>query len=253
MGARLRVPDADICVCVGDVSDLISTSIAYLKHNIAPHMPVVLVLGNHDFYGSSINYGLEQARIQTKGTNIHLLENQRIDIDGCRFIGATLWTDFAVAIGGDEHLQPEERRTKAFELLPHQMADCSCIFRSDERRPGENGMVTVREILTRHQESRRFFDQELSEEFDGRTVVMSHHAPLTESFDHRFYGHVTNAGFASDLSDMIIRRKPSVWVHGHIHRARDYIFHKTWILSNPRGYGFEREMNGFQPGLVVDL
>ena len=112
LGTALYIPDADICICAGDISNDISTSIAYLLRNIEPHMPVVLVLGNHDFYGSSIDLALEKARRQVEGTRIHLLENESIDIAGCRFVGATLWTDFAVPIGGDEHVPPEERRTK---------------------------------------------------------------------------------------------------------------------------------------------
>ncbi|TDW31887.1 calcineurin-like phosphoesterase family protein [Rhizobium azibense] len=136
-GTPLRIPDADICICAGDISDVVSTSIAYLRRNIERHMPVVLVLGNHDYYNSSIDFALERARRQIEGTRIHLLENQSIQLAGCRFVGATLWTDFAVSIGGDEHIPPEERRVKAFRLVPSQMADFHCIFRSDERRPGE--------------------------------------------------------------------------------------------------------------------
>ncbi|WP_245511429.1 metallophosphoesterase [Rhizobium leguminosarum] len=216
-------------------------------------MPVVLVLGNHDYYDSSIDYALEKARREIEGTRIHLLENQSMEIGDVRFVGATLWTDFAVAIGGDEHIAPEERRAKAFALVPSQMADFSCIYRSDERRTGENGMITVQEILQRHIASRSFIDTELEKPFDGRTFVITHHAPLIQSFDPRFYGHVTNAAFGSDLSDLITPRRPSVWIHGHIHRFRDYMADKTRVICNPRGYGGEREISGFRPYFIVDL
>lgn len=252
-GAPLHVPDADICICAGDISDAVSTSVAFLRRDIERHMPVILVLGNHDYYNSSIDFALERARREIEGTRIHLLENQSIEMAGCRFIGATLWTDFAVAIGGDEHIPPDERRAKAFGLVPSQMPDFSCIYRSDARRPGENGLITVREILERHIASRSFIDRELEKPFAGRTIVVTHHAPLTESFDARFYGDVTNAAFGSDLSDLIARRRPSVWIHGHIHRFRDYMTDKTRVICNPRGYGRERDMNGFRSGFVVDL
>ena len=253
LGTSLRIPDADICICAGDISNDISTSIAYLRRNIEPHMPVILVLGNHDFYGSSIAFALEKARRQIEGCRIHLLENETVEISGCRFIGATLWTDFSAPTGGDEHVPPEERRTKAFELLPWQMADFHCIFRSDKRRSGENGLVTVHEILERHIASRSYIDQQLSKPFDGRTVVVTHHAPLIESFDPRFYGHVTNAAFASDLSDLIARRRPSIWIHGHIHLARDYLADSTRVICNPKGYSRERDTSGFRSGFVIDL
>ncbi|NTI16073.1 phosphohydrolase [Agrobacterium rhizogenes] len=251
-GNSIRVPEADVCLCAGDVSDVVSTSIAYLRRHIEPYMPVILVLGNHDYYNSSIDFALESGRRQVEGTRIHLLENESIELDGCRIIGATLWTDFSVSIGGDEHLSPEERRAKAFGLVPSQMADFFNIYRSDARRKGENGMVTVQEILQRHRESRSFIDKELAKSYAGQTVVVTHHAPLTDSFDSRFYGHVTNAAFGSDLSDLIYRRRPSLWVHGHIHQARDYLSGSTRVICNPWGYAKEHGTNGFRPGLVLD-
>lgn len=253
MGVPFWVPDADICICAGDISENISMSIACLRRDIEPHMPVVLVLGNHDYYNSSIEFALERARREIEGTHIHLLENQSIEMAECRFIGATLWTDFAVSVGDDEHVPPEERRTKAFGLVPYLMADFECIFRSDPRRPGENGLITVQEILKRHIASRSFIDRELEKPFGGRTFVVTHHAPLIQSFDARFFGHVTNAAFGSDLSDLIARRRPSVWIHGHIHRFRDYMADGTRVICNPRGYGGERGISGFRPGFVIDL
>jgi len=249
----LQVPDADICICAGDISDFGSSSIDYLRRNIESQMSIVLVFGNHDVFNSSIDFAIEKARREIAGTRIHLLENQSIEIGGCRFVGATLWTDFAVSVGGDEHIPPEERRHKAFGLVPYQIADFHCIFRSDPRCPGENGLVTVQEIVRRHKVSRTFIDHELAKPFVGPTVVVTHHAPLVDSFDPRFHGEITNAAFGSDLSDLIARRRPSVWVHGHIHKARDYMADRTRIICNPRGYQRERNISGFQPGFVIDL
>lgn len=253
MGEKLTIPKADICICVGDVANSIDDCIAFLLRVIEPKMPVVLVLGNHDFYGGGIDFALERARRLIEGTRIYLLENQALVLEDCRFIGATLWTDFCVSVGDDEHIPAEERRAKAFGLVPSKMMDFFSIFRSDERLPGENGMVTVKEIFDRHRESRAFIDQELGEAFSGRTIVLTHHAPLMQSFDPNFFGQITNAAFASDLSDLIKRRRPSVWVHGHIHRFRDYMYDKTRVICNPVGYQPERDYSGFRPNFVVDL
>lgn len=252
-GRSLRIPDADICICAGDVSDNMGVSIAYLMQNIEPHMPVVLVLGNHDYYSFSIAMALKRARLKVRGTRIYLLENQSIEISGCRFVGATLWTDFAVSIGDDEHIPPEERRAIAFANVPWQMQDFFSIYRSDQRLDDENGMITAREILGRHIESRKFIDAELGKFHDGPTIVVTHHAPLVESFDPRFYGQATNAGFASDLSDLIRRRKPTAWIHGHIHKARDYMADGTRIICNPVGYFHEGNTSGYCPGFLIDL
>ncbi len=249
-----KVPKADICICAGDVTNFVDDSIAYIRRVIEPKMPVVLVLGNHDYYGSSISGALERARRLVEGSQVYLLENETVTIGDCRFIGATLWTDFAVSVGDDDdHIPPEERRVKAFELVPSRMMDFQCIFRSDPRKSGENGMVTAWEILERHRESRKFIDAELSVGFHGRTVILTHHAPLMQSFDPNFLGNVTNAAFASDLSDLVMRRRPSLWIHGHIHKFRDYMADHTRVVCNPLGYRGELYTSGFRPGYVIDL
>ncbi|MBP2558740.1 Icc-related predicted phosphoesterase [Neorhizobium galegae] len=252
-GDRLAIPDADLCVCVGDVAGAIDDSISFLLRVIEPRMPVVLILGNHDYYGSGIDFALERARRLIEGKRVHLLENQNLIFNDCRFIGATLWTDFCVSVGEDEHVPPEERRAKAFGLVPSRMMDFSCIFRSDERQAGENGMVTVKEIFDRHRASRAFIDEELGKPFNGRTIVLTHHAPLMQSSDPRFFGDITNAAFASDLSDLIERRRPSLWIHGHIHKFRDYMFDKTRIVCNPVGYQQERDYSGFRSNFFIEL
>ncbi|MGO6946997.1 MULTISPECIES: metallophosphoesterase family protein [Rhizobium] len=252
-GRNLRVPDADVCICAGDIADNIVMGIAYIRRNIEPFMPVIVVLGNHDFFDSSIDLALETARVEIEDSRISLLENGYLSVGDCRFIGATLWTDFAVEVGGDEHIPPEERRALAASLLPNYMADYHRIIRSNERADGEGGKVTVHELLARHLESRAYIDDQLAIPFAGRTVVITHHAPLPESFDARFHGQITNAAFASDLSDLIFRRQPTVWIHGHIHKFRDYMQDRTRIICNPLGYASDANFSGFRAGFVVDL
>ncbi|MGR8963765.1 metallophosphoesterase [Rhizobium leguminosarum] len=252
-GTPIKVPDADVCICAGDVSDDITTSIHYLRRYIEPKMPIVLVLGNHDYFGSSISFALGRVRAETNGTQIHFLEDQAVELFGCRFIGSTLWTDFSISVGDDEHVPPEERRNLALGLVPAYIADFHCIFRSDERRPNENGMVTVHEILSRHRASRSFIERELEKNFEGPTAVITHHAPHMRSLDPRFFGQITSAAFASDLADLIRRRSPRLWVHGHIHLFRDYLEHRTRIICNPHGYQGERGLSGFRQSFVIEL
>lgn len=250
----VRIPqDADVCICAGDIADNISDSIVYLRREIEPHMPVVVVLGNHDYFGSSIDFALEEARRQIEGTRIHLLENQTFEIGGCRIVGATLWTDFAVSVGGDENVPVLTRQRKAFGLVPCLMLDYQEIYRSDQRQPGETGLITIQEILARHHESRSHIARELVKPFEGRTIVLTHHAPLMQSMDPTFFGDASNAAFASDLSDLITRGKPSLWIHGHIHKFRDYVFGETRVVCHPRGMMRERETSGFRPDFVIEL
>jgi hypothetical protein len=43
----------------------------------------------------------------------------------------------------------------------------------------------------------------------------------------------------------------ALWIHGHLHRADDYVIGSTRVLCNPRGY--PDESTGFVPDLVVEV
>ncbi len=252
IGRRLDVPDADICICAGDIANNVERSIDFLFAEIAPHMPVVATLGNHDYYGSSIEMAILYARKWTAGTNLHILENQVFEKGDLRVVGATLWTDFAIKAHDAGDLAIEERRTFAAEVCRQHMMDFRAIHRSDLRGPGERGLITPSEMYARHKVSRAFISKELAKPFNGTTMVLTHHAPSAQSLDPRFAGHVTNAGFASDLSTVFKKGKPDFWVHGHVHCFNDYLQDGTRVLCNPRGYHNERYDSGFRPGFVID-
>lgn len=56
--------------------------------------------------------------------------------------------------------------------------------------------------------------------------------------------------YASDLTDLIVDRRPDLWMHGHVHHAVDYGVGRTRVICNPRGH--TDEATGFLPGLVVE-
>lgn len=254
--ARVAIPQADICVCAGDISGDVYASVDYLLSEIAPHMSVVFVLGNHDYYGNSIDRALEIARRQLHATNVHLLENESVVLNGVRFLGGTLWTDFEVphgTIDGRRELPLEIRRFQALHASVRDIADFRHIYRSDERKEGETGMITAQEMIARHMESRAFIDAELAIPFYGKTIVLTHHAPSPRSFHPAYIGSPTNGAFASDLSDVIYRGEPWYWIHGHIHHCSDYFVGKTRVLCNPKGYRNERDFTGFRDGLIIEI
>ncbi|WP_028734691.1 metallophosphoesterase [Rhizobium leguminosarum] len=249
---QLSVPRADICICAGDIAGDIERAIDFLHAEIAPHMPVVAVLGNHDYYGSSIDRALEYARRWTVGTNVHILENDTFHRGDLRIVGATLWTDFAIAAHDSGHLPVRARRDLAVRECMRYLLDFRLIYRSDARVGDESGLITADEMISRHEESRAYIENEIAKPFKGITMVLTHHAISHQSLDPRFTGHISNAAFASDLSNVIHARRPHFWVHGHIHRFADYVEGDTRVLCNPRGYVGEFGTSGFRLGFVVD-
>src|ERR1700691_3069482 len=59
-----------------------------------PRTPILMIAGNHEFYGGHFDKVIDEMREAANGTNIQILENDQVVIDGVRFLGCTLWTDF---------------------------------------------------------------------------------------------------------------------------------------------------------------
>ncbi len=237
------IPDADVCVVAGDVLNGVANSVHYVAAEVAPHMPVVLVAGNHEFYGNSVLEGLEWGRIAAdKHDRVHLLENGVAVIGGVRFVGTTLWTDYAL-----DGTAPEDVAW-AMALAEGQLNDHRQI--AWRTLPAYQGFPPKR-AQELHQRSRGFLERTLAEPFGGPTVVVTHHAPHPGSVNRRWKGSALNACFASDLSDLIEARRPELWVHGHMHDSADYRVGETRVVCNPKGYHGENPT--FEPGLVLEV
>ena len=235
----LKIPNADICVVAGDIMNGCGNSIRWLDKMVAPVMPVIFVAGNHEFYGHSIFEGLEWARIHAaECPTVHFLENDVAIIDGVRFLGCTLWTDFA--LDGDVRWgaanfegRLNDARQIAWRMLPAREA------------------FTANRALELHHRSRAFLQRELAKDFGGPTVMVTHHAPHQRSVHRRWKGSSLNPSFASDLSDLIAAGEPELWVHGHVHESFDYRIGNTRVICNPKGY--TNENPAFNSGLVVEV
>ncbi|WP_316225427.1 hypothetical protein [Bradyrhizobium sp. SZCCHNS3052] len=55
-------------------------------------MPIVMVMGNHEFDHRTFPEELKLARAEAARFGVHLLENEAVVLAGVRFAGATLWT-----------------------------------------------------------------------------------------------------------------------------------------------------------------
>ncbi len=72
-----------------------------------------------------------------------------------------------------------------------------------------------------------------------------------------------DAAYASDLSGLLSTYAPELWIHGHIHRNRDYVHNRTRVVANPRGYLLGSSIRGrgrqypenvdFNPELVIEV
>jgi Icc-related predicted phosphoesterase len=236
---ELAIPDADVCIVAGDVTNGVGNAVRWLDQHVATAMPVVFVPGNHEFYRDSIVEGREWGRKHAEEClDVHLLDNGVAVIGGVRFVGTTLWTDFK--LDGDPDW--------AAANFQHRMNDCRAI--AWQRSPIYEGFGPVR-ALQLHYRAMDFLREQLATPFDGPTVVVSHHAPHPNSVHWRWKGSSLNPSFASDLSEMMEVWKPEMWVHGHVHDSFDYVVRNTRVLCNPRGYLTENA--AFDPAKIVEV
>lgn len=237
------IPDADVCVVVGDIMNGCGNMIAWLAQHIAPHMPVVCVAGNHEFYGHSVFEGLEWARHHADAhRDVHFLEQDSVVLAGVRFLGTTLWTDYALDGDAPEDIawamayaegRLNDHRAIAWRHLPVYEA------------------FTAARARALHVRAKGWIERHLQQSHDGATVVVTHHAPHPLSVNRRFKGSALNPAFASDLTNVIERGQPALWVHGHMHDSCDYRIGNTRVLCNPKGYGGENP--AFDAALVVEV
>ncbi|MFC3321347.1 metallophosphoesterase [Mesorhizobium cantuariense] len=233
----LTIPGADVCVVAGDLYRAPANGAHWLAKHIAPSMPCVYVAGNHEFYKGSIKEALEDGRAAAaQFEHVHFLENDAVVIEGVRFVGATLWTDYRI----EGH--PELAMVHARE----RMNDHRLIAK--QRNPWQRFLPET--AFRMHRESRAFINSALKAD-PIETVVVTHHLPHAKSIPSRFKGDLLNAAFASDLSEVIESGRPALWVHGHTHDSCDYKVDSTRIICNPRGY--EDENGAFDPALVVRI
>ncbi len=235
--------DEDVVVLAGDIAEG-RAGIAWARKYFRDR-PIIYIPGNHEYYGRDIDELREGLRESGRTHDIHVLDADEVIIDGVRFLGATLWTDFE--IGGCE--------PKTVEAAMRCCQDGMTDFKVIRRWGGALRPEDTREI---HQAQRDWLRRALSgctplcEGFGGPTVVVTHHAPSPRSVAPRFGADALNAAFASNLTDLMTP-EVQLWIHGHMHNSSDYIERSTRVVCNPRGYMPYGLNPGFDPMLIIEV
>ncbi|MBX8826271.1 metallophosphoesterase [Ochrobactrum sp. SFR4] len=244
-----KTPDHDVLVLAGDIDVTCAKAIEYAK--TLSDKPIIMVAGNHEFYGQNLDRQLADARQRASTIeNLFYLENETVVIGGTRFIGATLWMDFELL---GELLSWQCQREAIKYMNDFQMIEVGPdeIDRTGPRHHSGKVYFSPRHAGLRHNVSAAFIQTELAQPFDGPTVVVTHHAPHRYSIPVRRQNDLLSACYASDLSSLILSGHPDLWIHGHVHESADYEIGHCRVVSNPRGYPGESE--SFEENLVIAL
>jgi predicted phosphodiesterase len=216
VGAR---PTYDVLVLAGDLITRMERGVKWIIERVTDK-PVIYIGGNHEPYGQDIDRDLEKARLAAKGTNVHVLENDSIEINGVTFLGAVGWTDFALF--GDQ----ERAMRAAGEVM------------NDYRKIRTNGYryrLRPKDTQARHMETRAFLRRELSKPKIGKRVVVTHHGFHGVESVRRGHEHdLISAAYASNAAI----EGADLWVSGHTHETKTFVAGDgERVVTNSKGYG----------------
>lgn len=255
------VPDramaaVDVVVLAGDIHKGVQ-GMAWARQTFLDK-PIVYVAGNHEFYGQHWDKLLVKLRAQALVHDIHFLENNCVTIDGIRFLGATLWTDF-------DFFGPEKRSqmmvAAQLGMNDFQVIQADPIMNDGKLSGYKRYKLTPFHTLQRHRESLIWLKQELLKGEPERTVVVSHHYPHHNSASPNWVNDDITAIYGSRLpKDILLAAK--VWIHGHSHDSCDYRIEdglrSVRVICNPRGYPLTWQKNKFEnhafnPALHIEI
>jgi len=248
----------DVVVLAGDIHSPAKRAVQWAADRFRGK-PVIYLLGNHEYFDSRLDTTLAEARRDAEDSNVHLLDGDELVVDGVRFLGATLWTDFALAIETPEGPVSDVRR--AMKMATNLLNDYALIRTVDESaepdtwRDKQGRKLQAADTLQIHQAQRAWLRDRLSEPFAGPTVVVTHHAPHRGSLAQRYADDWASGAFVTELPETFFD-VPVLWVHGHTHQSFDYRVRSCRVVCNPRGYvnwSGRIENKAFDPGLVIDV
>jgi Icc-related predicted phosphoesterase len=259
--ADVLILGGDICVAADlrypDPYEIMNTRhtdrlVELLESSSNNFKDVILIMGNHEHYHGDFAKSADTIRNFVKPyKNVHFLDKEYIDIDGVRFFGGTLWTNFDLGNGpGDEYVM---------RLIKGMMNDYRGVANS-------NRVVSFRDSEGKfHERTAAFCPEDGYEDHlqfmsklqavlddtpkDMKVVVVGHHAPSKQS-THPRYKHEKemNTAYSSDLTGFMYENENIVlWTHGHTHEDFDYNVGNCRVFCNPRGYdGYEERAFNFK-------
>ena len=207
-------------------------------------VPVLVLAGNHEFYGADIEQLLPALREGAAALEeVFFLENDAVVLGGVRFLGCTLWSD--CALNGAERVAFHRQRAGA--LVP----DFQLIEQGGEA-------FTPDLAAQRSDASYRWLETELAKPFSGPTVVITHFSPHRAAIHPHFLkpgSDELTPYFTRDCSPLMRRFSIAAWLFGHTHGSVDVMVEGgTRLVSNQRGYPGEPEAyTRFDPRKLIVL
>jgi len=194
---------------------------------------VLLVPGNHEFYGNSDVTARGNSWQWMIRKNVGYYYNKVVRIDDTDFLLTTLWSRIP---------EPD------MYLVQQGMYDFRQIMYNGHR-------FTPDDFNQEHEKCLSFLKQAVEESTAKHFVVVTHHLPTLKVVAAQHLGSPLNGAFATELGNYIADSRIDAWIYGHSHTNIDATIGNTRIVCNQLGYVYYNEhlTNGFEPNKVIEL
>jgi len=184
--------NADLVILAGDIH-IGTKGIEWILETI-PNIPVIYVLGNHEYYKGTYPKTLKSIEARANNTNVHVLEKKSIEIDNIKFHGATLWTDFSL-YGSPSYYG---------SLCQTQMNDYKKI-----RTEPNYSKLRSRDVYDINHSLITWLEQSLKESTSETNIVITHHAPSPKSLPNGSQKDPISCAYASNHESTILTFAPN--------------------------------------------
>lgn len=230
----------DVLVLAGDIG-VGPRVVDFIKSTFPADLPIVFVAGNHEYYKQNFEDTKRLFTESFEGTNVKFLNNDSRIINGVRFLGGTMFSDFG--------LYGEVYRYAAESDSERSIMDFHIVYTKED-----NAFWSIKDHKAEFAKFDKYMKFMLKEPFEGKTVVVSHFLPSINSISDRFKGSNLNPYFASNCEHLM--GFSDLWLHGHTHDSFDYEIAGTRVVCNPKGYGAENSQWAklyFNPNLIIEI
>ena len=223
-------PDGvDVLVMAGDIMYLnfYDNVKNKLEKLLEKYKRIIYVVGNHEFYTSSIDTVkrvVERVREVLPEDRISIvIEPRRINIEGQDFLCGPMW------------YRDKDGNNKYFEDLM-------------------NDKHYIRGFLpTWVYGQNLMFEHLVNGQMTKNDIVVTHYLPSHQCVHPYYKNSSLNRFFVCEMDELILDRKPKLWLFGHTHSPIDTMIGETRVVCNPHGYPRETSNGKFNEKLIIEV
>lgn len=209
-------PKAPTLILCGDIADSFRVGSAAIKSIQQDFNDIIIVLGNHDFYDRELSPTIYLNGIMSRwkqefdNSNVHVLNNEFISVDGVMYYGGTGWG------------YPEESPYINFKSYE----DFDSIFMSSGSK------INIKDMRNLNMG----FVSSAGTGPEEADVIISHHLPDKVVLAEQYKAHPLNSLFVGNYRHIASQLKARYWFFGHAHTKTDKHISGCHFVANPFGY-----------------